>query len=58
MPAMTSSDLERFIDIVDRQYGGNLNHPEVARSFYLVEFQFSTLVNEELDPFSQEYYED
>ena len=56
MPTLRTNDLSEFVRVIDEEYGGNLNAPGVAERFYPMELEFSTKVNQNLDPFSIEYY--
>lgn len=57
MPKMDALKLSEFVNIVDQEYAGNLNAPGVAERFYPIEFVAETKVDQELDPFSSEYFD-
>ena len=57
MPVLTAASLGPFIDEVDANFQGNLNHPTVVSRYYPVEFKFDTVVDQNLDPFSSEYFD-
>lgn len=43
--------------MVDGNYAGNLAHPELAAAYYPLSVSFETEVNQEIDPFSEEYFQ-
>ena len=57
MPVLNASSLGSFIHDVDTNFQGNLNHPAVIARYYPVDFKFSTVINQDLDPFSAEYFD-
>ena len=56
MPVISVADLDDFIDVVDKKYGGNLLHPEVVSRFYPMQLDLKTEVDQTLDPFSEHYF--
>jgi len=57
MPVLTSRSLAAFINDVDDNFQGNLNHPKVVERYYPMEFKYSTYIDQELDPFSPQYFD-
>ncbi|MGU3469227.1 class I SAM-dependent methyltransferase [Methylobacterium sp. C33D] len=57
MARIDADGLDSFIKLVDSRYSGRLDHPEVVQTFYPLEFQYETHVDENLNPFSEEYFE-
>lgn len=56
MAELHSQDLDEFIQMVDRDFAGNLADPVLASRYYPLEFKFDTVVDDDLEPFSDEYY--
>ena len=56
MATLHSSQLEVFVQMVDREYAGDLNNPVLASAYYPLNFEFDTVVDQDLEPFSPEYY--
>ncbi|MBA3669040.1 MAG: class I SAM-dependent methyltransferase [Sphingomonas sp.] len=57
MTKLHSKDLGEFVKMVDRDYAGNLADPALASRYYPLEFEFDTVVDQDLEPFSDEYYQ-
>lgn len=57
MPEMNSEKLGEFVRIIDEEYAGDLGAPGVAERFYPIDFKFQTRVDQNLNPFSPEYYD-
>ena len=57
MPVLTSGTLGAFIDDVDENFKGDLNHPKVVERYYPMEFRYSTPIDQDLDPFSPAYFD-
>jgi 2-polyprenyl-3-methyl-5-hydroxy-6-metoxy-1,4-benzoquinol methylase len=55
MKRIHTTELQSFVNQVDNEYGGDLNHPELLKIYPLV-LDYDTHVNEDLDAFSDEYY--
>ena len=56
MPEMNTEELGEFVRIIDTEYAGDLGAPGVADRFYPINFRYSTHVDQDLNPFSPEYY--
>lgn len=56
MAVLTADGLSNFIKEVDDHFQGDLNHPSVVEKYYPLDFKFNTAVNQDLDPFSPEYF--
>jgi SAM-dependent methyltransferase len=54
---MSSEKLGEFVRIIDEEYAGDLGAPGVAERFYPIDFKFETPVDQSLNPFSPEYYD-
>ncbi|MET3725070.1 methyltransferase domain-containing protein [Sphingomonas trueperi] len=57
MSEMNSEKLGEFVRIIDEEYAGNLGAPGVSERFYPIDFKFKTSVDQSLNPFSPEYYD-
>lgn len=57
MPKMNTEQLGEFVRIADTEYAGDLRAPGLVERFYPIEFEFSTHVDQDLNPFSPEYYD-
>ena len=57
MPEMNSEKLAEFVRIIDEEYAGDLGAPGVAERFYPIDFKFETPVDQNLNPFAPEYYD-
>ena len=57
MPEMNAEQLAEFVRIVDTEYAGDLCATGVAARFYPIDFKYSTRVDQDLNPFSPEYYD-
>lgn len=57
MATLHANDLDDFIEMVDRDYAGDLGRPELAAAYYPLDFKFDTIVDQDLDPFSAEYFD-
>lgn len=55
MKEIHTSELQTFVNLVDNKYGGNLNDPELL-ALYPLKLIYDAQVNDNLDPFSDEYY--
>jgi hypothetical protein len=56
MSTLSTQDLSEFISLVDDEYASNLNHPELVASYYPIQLGFTTRVDQNLSPFSDEYF--
>ncbi|TDT96881.1 hypothetical protein DFO45_2084 [Azorhizobium sp. AG788] len=57
MATIKTAEIEQFVQMVDSNYAGNLAHPELAAAYYPLSLSFETEVNQEIDPFSEEYFQ-
>jgi 2-polyprenyl-3-methyl-5-hydroxy-6-metoxy-1,4-benzoquinol methylase len=54
MKPIHTSQLSEFVKAVGAR-NGNLNHPEIVSTFYPLDLSFDYIVDEDIDPFSEEY---
>ena len=57
MGALSTSQLDEFVDFVDRDCHGDLQHPKLAEKYLPLSLQFQTPIDETGDPFGDAYYD-
>jgi 2-polyprenyl-3-methyl-5-hydroxy-6-metoxy-1,4-benzoquinol methylase len=56
MTNLSTDDLDSYVAFVDCECNGDVNDPRVLKRFIPINLLYKTLVDESLDPFSDEYF--
>ena len=57
MTKLTIDDLDSYVAFVDRECNGNLQDPKVSEKYLPIQLAYQTVVDDSLDPFSDEYFQ-
>lgn len=50
-------DLDAFVELIDKEFGGNLRDPRVQAQWHSLNLQYRTEVDESINPFSDAYFQ-
>ncbi len=57
MKNLSTDNLDSFVAFVDRECNQNLNDKKISEKFFPLNLLYKTLIDESLDPFSDEYFQ-